>query len=65
MTARTSGARRSHADEAGVRYRITELTSLIARRRVSCSKWANGKHSIAKSFSHESGNIWFESMDHT
>ncbi|NQW71507.1 MAG: Eco57I restriction-modification methylase domain-containing protein [Actinobacteria bacterium] len=44
---------------------FTELTSLIARRRVSCSKWANGKHSIAKSFSHESGNIWFESMDHT
>lgn len=44
---------------------ITELTSLIVRRSVSCSKWANGKHSIAKSFSHESGNICFESMDHT
>ena len=44
---------------------FTELTSLIARRSVSCSKWANGKHSIAKSLSHESGNIWFESMDHT
>lgn len=44
---------------------ITHLTSLIARRSVYCSKWANGKHSIAKSFTSEEGNIWFESMEHT
>ncbi len=44
---------------------ITRLTSLIARRSVYCSKWANGKHSIAGSFSGEDGNIWFESMEHT
>ena len=44
---------------------ITRLTSLIARRSLYCSKWANGKHSIAKSFTSEDGNIWFESMDHT
>lgn len=44
---------------------ITTLTSLIARRSVYCSKWANGKHSIAGSFSGEDGNIWFESMEHT
>ena len=31
---------------------ITELTSLLARRSLYCSKWANGKHSIAKSFDH-------------
>jgi site-specific DNA-methyltransferase (adenine-specific) len=44
---------------------ITQLTSLIARRSVYCSKLANGKHSIAKSFENECGNIWFEQMDHT
>jgi site-specific DNA-methyltransferase (adenine-specific) len=43
---------------------ITQLTSLIARRSVYCSKWANGKHSIAKSFTTEAGNIWFERVDH-
>ncbi len=44
---------------------ITHLTSLLARRSVYCSKYANGKHSIAKSFSHDDGNIWFERMEHT
>jgi len=44
---------------------ITQLTSLIARRSVYCSKWANGQHSIAKSFNTEDGNIWFESLEHT
>ena len=44
---------------------ITYLTSLIARRSVYCSKHANGNHSIAKSFSNESGNIWFERTEHT
>lgn len=44
---------------------ITRLTSLIARRSVYCSKLANGKHSIARSFSSEAGNIWFESLEHT
>ena len=44
---------------------ITHLTSLIARRSVYCSKWANGKHSIAKSFTTDDGNIWFEPLEHT
>lgn len=44
---------------------ITKLTSLIARRSLYCSKWANGKHSIAKSFTGEDGNIWFEQVEHT
>lgn len=44
---------------------ITQLTSLIARRSVYCSKWADGKHSIAKSLTTEDGNIWFKSMEHT
>ncbi len=44
---------------------ITYLTSLLARRSVYCSKHAQGKHSIAKSFSSDDGNIWFERMEHT
>lgn len=44
---------------------ITKLTSLIARRSVYCSKWANGEHSVARSFSSDDGNIWFESVPHT
>ena len=44
---------------------ITELTSLLARRTLYCSKWANGPHSIAKSFTTQSGNIWFERTEHT
>ena len=44
---------------------ITHLTSLLARRSVYCSKHANGKHSIAKSFASDDGNIWFERTEHT
>jgi site-specific DNA-methyltransferase (adenine-specific) len=44
---------------------ITHLTSLLARRSVYCSKHANGRHSIAKGFSREAGNIWFERLEHT
>lgn len=44
---------------------ITQLTALLARRSVYCSKFANGPHSIAKSFTTEDGNIWFERTEHT
>ena len=44
---------------------ITQLTSLLARRSVYCSKHANNKHSIAKGFASDAGNIWFERMEHT
>jgi site-specific DNA-methyltransferase (adenine-specific) len=44
---------------------ITHLTSLLARRSLYCSKFANGPHSIAKSFTTEEGNIWFERLEHT
>ncbi|MFC2099839.1 Eco57I restriction-modification methylase domain-containing protein, partial [Candidatus Bipolaricaulota bacterium] len=44
---------------------ITYLTSLLARRSVYCSKHARGKHSIAKGFASDDGNIWFEQMEHT
>jgi site-specific DNA-methyltransferase (adenine-specific) len=44
---------------------ITYLTSLLARRSLYCSKHAKGKHSIAKSFVSDDGNIWFERIEHT
>ncbi len=44
---------------------ITHLTSLLARRSLYCSKWADGPHSIARSFDHPDGNIWFERTEHT
>lgn len=43
---------------------ITQLTGLLARRSVYCSKRANGPHSIAKSFTTGDGNIWFERTEH-
>ena len=44
---------------------ITQITSLLARRSVYCSKHATGKHSIAKSFVSDDGNIWFKRLKHT
>ena len=44
---------------------ITRITSLLARRSLYCSRHADGPHSIAKSFSDEAGNVWFERMEHT
>ena len=44
---------------------ITRITSLLARRSLYCSKHANGKHSIAKSFASDEGNIWFQRIEHT
>jgi site-specific DNA-methyltransferase (adenine-specific) len=44
---------------------ITHLTSLLARRSVYCSKHAIGAHSIAKGFASDTGNIWFERLEHT
>ena len=44
---------------------ITGLTSLLARRSLYCTKHAAGEHSIAKSFTSDDGNIWFERIEHT
>jgi site-specific DNA-methyltransferase (adenine-specific) len=44
---------------------ITELTSLLSRRSVYCSKTANGKYSICETFTNEQGNIHYERMQHT
>ncbi len=42
----------------------TELTSLLARRSVYCSKTANGKYSISK-FDNPEGNILYSNIKHT
>lgn len=44
---------------------ITELTSLLSRRSVYCSKKANGNYSIAEGFDNEEGNILFKKTNHT
>jgi site-specific DNA-methyltransferase (adenine-specific) len=44
---------------------ITDLTSLLSRRSVYCSKTANGKYSICDTFDDEQGNIRYKRMKHT
>jgi site-specific DNA-methyltransferase (adenine-specific) len=44
---------------------ITELTSLLSRRSLYCSKTANGKYSICNEFDTESGNILFDKIQHS
>ncbi len=44
---------------------ITELTSLLARRSVYCSKTANGKYAICDEFNDSQGNIRFQAIKHT
>ena len=44
---------------------ITELTGLLARRSLYCSKSANGPHSICSEFDNTSGNIWFGRTEHS
>ena len=44
---------------------ITELTALMSRRSVYCSKTANGKYSICEAFDNAQGNIVFTRVEHT
>ena len=44
---------------------ITELTGLLSRRSVYCSKAANGKYSVCESFGNPQGNIRFKRVEHT
>lgn len=44
---------------------ITELTALMARRSVYCSRYANSSHSICTAFDTPEGNIWFERTEHS
>ncbi len=43
---------------------ITELTSLMSRRSLYCSKKANGKYSVCETFDNEQGNIIFDKISH-
>ena len=43
---------------------ITELTALLSRRSVYCSKTADGDYSICTKFDDEQGNIRFERIEH-
>ncbi len=44
---------------------ITELTALLSRRSVYCSKTANGKYSVCDVFDNHNGNIKFDYTIHT
>jgi len=44
---------------------ITELTALLSRRSVYCSKTANGKYSVCETFDAPEGNIRFGRVEHT
>ncbi len=44
---------------------ITEMTALLSRRSVYCSKTANGEYSVCDIFSDNQGNIRFERVEHT
>lgn len=44
---------------------ITEMTSLLSRRSVYCTKTANGKYSVCDIFDNPEGNIRFERIEHT
>lgn len=44
---------------------ITELTSLLSRRTVYCSKTANSQFSVCTLFDDEQGNILYKSIQHT
>lgn len=43
---------------------ITELTSLLTRRTLYCSKFANGKYSVCDSFDNDQGNIIYKRLQH-
>jgi site-specific DNA-methyltransferase (adenine-specific) len=43
---------------------ITELTALLSRRSVYCSKTANGKYSVCEVFDNPQGNIRFKRVEH-
>ncbi len=43
----------------------TELTALVSRRSVYCSKSADGQYSICDAFDDPAGNVRFERVEHT
>jgi site-specific DNA-methyltransferase (adenine-specific) len=43
---------------------ITELTALLSRRSLYCSKKANGEYSVCTLFGNEQGNVQYQSIQH-
>lgn len=43
---------------------ITELTALLARRSLYCSKTADGRYSVATGFASPAGNIVYDRVEH-
>ena len=43
---------------------ITELTALMSRRSLYCSKWANGPYTVSK-FDDVAGNVRYKTLQHT
>ena len=44
---------------------LTELTSLLTRRSIYCSKNANGKYSVTDKFNNDFGNVFYKKIQHT
>ncbi|WP_217902981.1 Eco57I restriction-modification methylase domain-containing protein [Sulfitobacter sp. HGT1] len=44
---------------------LTELTALLARRSLYCSKLADGQYSICSAFDDDTGNVVYENRTHT
>ena len=43
---------------------LTELTALVSRRSLYCSKDANGEYSVCSGFGDAKGNVFFETVQH-
>lgn len=43
---------------------ITQLTALLARRSLYCSKHATGEHSVARGFKDDDGKVWYAPIEH-
>ena len=43
---------------------ITQLTALLSRRSLYCSKTANGKYSVCNAFKKPEGNIFYSNIEH-
>ena len=44
---------------------ITEMTSLLSRRSLYCSRVANGKYSVCETFGNPQGNLRFDRIEHS
>ena len=62
----SGGARTADVpDDITVHDLLSELTSLLSRRSVYCSKTANGKYSVCETFGDTQGNVRYKLVVHT